>query len=275
MLLTYRLLLVTTMLLAARLSYAATDDCGERGAAIVQHAYPKAKSTDNSSFIVNGAVITLPSSNNIDSIHHVMVCKTWPAYPQRLLVAVPLITKVSDDENQGDLELLVLDNTTLKVEQRLTLEGRMSDDAIQISGVALDTARYQLAPDSIAFGLRLTRTNNSHISPFEEVDLWLYVIDHGQLHPVLNGIVTSHNHADLDTHCAGTFDETNRTLAMDSAAHNGHVDILVTEKFSSRVSVAGKNGQCDDKPNDDKKQNYRLVYDGKSYPVPKALKPLE
>ena len=275
MLLTHRLLLITAMLLAAHLSYAATDGCGERGAAIVQHAYPKAKSTENSSFIVNGAVITLPSSNNMDSIHHVMVCKTWPAYPQRLLVAVPLITKASDDENQGDLELLVLDNTTLKVEQRLVLEGRMSDDAIQISGVALDTARYQLAPDSIAFGLRLTRTNNSHISPFEEVDLWLYVIDHGQLHPVLNGIVTSHSHGDLDTHCAGTFDETNRTLAMDSASHNGHADILVTEKFSSHVSVSGKNGQCDDKPDNDKRQDYRLGYDGQSYPVPKALKPLE
>lgn len=274
MLLKHRLLLITTMLLTAHLSYAATDGCGERGAAIVQHAYPKAKSTDNGSFIVNGAVITLASSNNMDSIHHVMICKTWPAYPQRLLVAVPLITKASDDENQGDLELLVLDNTTLKVEQRLALDGRMSDDAIQISGVALDTARYQLAPDSIAFGLRLTRTNNSHISPFEEVDLWLYVIDHGQLHSVLNGIVTSHSHSDLDTNCARTFDETNRTLAVDSATHNGYADLLVTEKSSSRVLVVDKAGRCDEKIDNGKKQSYRLGYDGKTYAVPKVLQPL-
>jgi hypothetical protein len=274
MLLTHRLLLATTLLGAADLAHAATDNCIERAAAIVQQAYPKAKSTAEGSFTVDGAVITLPSSDNIGADPHVMVCKTWPAQPQRLLVAVPLMTKAGDGENEGDLELLVLDKATLKVQQRLKLAGRMSDDAVQIHSVELDTARYQLTPDIMAFGLRLTLANNSRASPFEEADLWLYAIDHDQLRPVLDGIVTHRNGGEWDTDCAGTFDGADRSLAMDSAMHNGYADIRMTEKSSSNVSVVGKDGQCEDKPDTGKKQIYRLGYDGKSYPVPKALRPL-
>jgi hypothetical protein len=274
MLLTHRLLLAMTLLLTVHLAYAATDECVERAAKIVQQAYPKAKSTAEDRFTVNGAVITLPSSDAFRSDPHAMVCKTWPAQSQRLLVAVPLMTKTGDDQNEGDLELLVLDKATLKVQQRLKLADRMSDDAIQIRNVVLDTARYQLAPNIIAFGLRLTQENNSHASPFAEVDLGLYAIDHGQLHPVLNGIVTQRSNGEADTHCAGTLSETTRALAMDSAVHNGYADILVTETSSLSVSVAGKDGQCYDKPGNEGKQSYRLGYDGKNYPVPEALRPL-
>ena len=270
----HRLLLATTLLFVAHMAHAASDDCIGRATAIVKQAYPKAKSTDAQSFTVNGATITLPSTDSIGADPHAMVCKKWPAHPQSLLVAVPLITKAGDDENEGDLELLVLDSTTLKVQQRLKLEGRMSDDAIQIRSVVLDTARYQLAPGNMAFGLRLTQANNSHSNPFEEADLWLYAIDHDQLHPILYGIVTHKNGGEWDTHCAGTFDEFNRTLAMDPAVHNGYADILVTEKSSTSVSVVGKDGQCNEKTDNDKKQTYRLGYDGKTYPVPKALRPL-
>ncbi|BDU20820.1 hypothetical protein DYGSA30_22770 [Dyella sp. GSA-30] len=271
--LTHRLLFAMSLLFVAHLAYAATDDCIERAAAIVQQAYPKAKSTAKDSFTVDGAVITLPSSDSIGSDPHALVCKTWPAQPQSLLVAVPLITKTGGDENEGDLELLVLDKATLKVQQRLKLAGRMSDDAIQIHSVELDTARYQLAPGTIAFGLRLTQANNSRANPFEEANLWLYVIDRDQLRPVLDGIVTHRNGGEWDTNCAGTFEGADRTLAMDSATHNGYADIRVTEKSSSDVSVAGKDGQCDSKTDNDK-QTYRLSYDGKSYLVPKALRPL-
>lgn len=271
--LTHRLLLATTLLFATQLAYAATDGCIERAAAIVQQAYPKAKSTAKDSFAVDGAVITLPSSDSIGADPHAMVCKTWPAQPQWLLVAVPLITQTGDDENTGDLELLVLDKASLKVQQRQKLAGRMSDDAIQIHSVELDTARYQLAPDIVAFGLRLTLANNSRANPFEEADLWLYAIDHGQLRPVLDGIVTHSNGGEWDTLCAGTFQGADRTLAMDSAVHNGYADIRVTEKSSSDVSVVGKDGQCDSKT-DNSKQTYRLSYDGKRYQVPKVLRPL-
>ena len=274
MLLIHRLLFATPLLLAAHLAHAADDDCAERAKSIVQQAYPAATVTDDGAFTVNGAVITLPSTDGFGSGPHAMVCKTWPAHSEWLLVAVPLMTKTGDDENQGDLELLVLDKTSLKVQQRLRLKGRMSDDAIQIHNVALDTARYQLAPDNIAFGLRLTQANNSHASPFEETDLWLYAMDHRQLRPVLDGIVIARSNGEWDTKCAGTFDSATRTLAMDSATHHGYADILVTEKSTTDVSIDGKDGQCDEKPSIQKKQNYRLGYDGKTFPVPEPLRPL-
>jgi hypothetical protein len=61
---------------------------------------------------------------------------------------------------------------------------------------------------------------------------------------------------------------------MDSAVHNGYADILVTETSWLSISVADKDGQCHDKPGNHEKHSYRLGYDGKSYPVPEALRPL-
>lgn len=42
------------------------------------------------------------------------------------------------------------------------------------------------------------------------------------------------------TNRAGTFDDTERTITMDAAKHNGYADLLITEKPSSTTSVVGQ-----------------------------------
>ena len=274
MLKTQCFLIVAALLLGTPIAHA-EDACGNKAAAIVQQAYPEAKaSTDG--FRVGDASITLPTADAPVDGPHALICRAWPAYPERLLVAVPLMTKIDDDGNEGDLDLLVVDRNSLKVESRLRLPARMNDDAVRIGDIQFDTARYRLTPDQSAFGLRISLEGSSHPDPFGEVDLSLYMVDHDRLRPVLDGIVTRKNGGEWDTQCAGTFDETHRTLAMDTATtHNGYADILVTEKSSSTTASVGKNGDCQQKISKQDQPAYRLSYDGKTYPVPKAFKPLE
>lgn len=85
------------------------------------------------------------------------ICRIWPAHPELTLAAVPLMTQqYSDYDNVGDMELLVLDSTTLDVKQRLRLPERMSDDAIRITG-------WHLIP--LAGRLRLNRPHSACVSP--------------------------------------------------------------------------------------------------------------
>ncbi|WP_438754110.1 hypothetical protein [Pararhizobium sp. O133] len=270
----------TTVLLAAaflsstNLSFA-DDGCNGQAAAVVQRAYPDAVKASDTTFKVKELAITLPAEGAVEDDPHAVICRVWPAYPELMLVAVPLIGGQSDDGNAGDLELLVLDADSLGVRQRLFLAGRMTDDAVRITRLAFDTARYRLSPKQIAFGLRIFQHGSSGPNPFGEVGLSLYTIADGKLTSVLSGITVSDNHGEWDTNCAGTFDESSRTLSMQPTVHHGYADILVSETSSTTVASVAANGECVEQRNGPKKTTLLLTYDGREYTVPENIRSLE
>jgi hypothetical protein len=247
------------------------SECAGRAADIIRRAYPSATNADDGTLLFEGASITLPKGDSVDGDPHAVICRVWPAQPQLMLIAVPLMTEQSDSENEGDIELLVVDSTKLQVRQRLRFDGLMSDDAFRVRSVAFDTARYQLAPKRTAFGLRISREGSSRANPFGETTLWLFSIEGDRLKPVLDNIVVRESQGEWDTVCAGEFSETTRTLAMVPPAKDAVADILVTDKTTTSVNRVGTDNDCnsEDKTTIDKR---RLRYDGSGYGVPKDLK---
>lgn len=268
------LLATAAFLFSTDLSFA-EDECNGRAAAVVQRAYPDAMKTSDTSFSVKGLAITLPAESVVGDDPHAVICRVWPVYPELMLAAVPLIGGQSNDGDAGDLELLVLDAASLDVRQRLYLAGRMTDDAVRITRIAFDTARYRLAPKQIAFGLRIFQHGSSGLNPFGEVGLSLYTIEDGKLTSVLSGITVSDNHGEWDTNCAGTFDESSRTLSMQPTTHHGYADILVSEMSSGTVASVAANGECVEKRDGPKESILLLTYDGKEYSVPENIRSLE
>ncbi|WP_245424994.1 hypothetical protein [Rhizobium sp. M10] len=250
---------------------AGQDECAGRAADIIRRAYPSATNADDRTLLFEGATITLPKGDSVDGDPHAVICRVWPAQPQLTLIAVPLMTEQSDSENEGDIELLVVDSANLQVRQRLRLDGLMSDDAFRVRSVAFDTARYQLAPKRTAFGLRVSLDGSSRANPFGETTLWLFAIEGDGLKPVLDNIVVGESHGEWDTVCAGEFSETTRTLSMVPSAKATVADIVVTEKTTTSVNRVGTDNNCnsEDKTTIDKR---RLRYDGSAYGVPKDLK---
>lgn len=259
---------------SAGLSFASDDGCSSRAADILERAYPNAVKASDTNFRFNGLTITLTAESASDDPHAV-ICKVWPAYPELMLVSVPLIGGVSDDGNAGDLELLVVDAASLDVKQRLHLTGRMTDDAVRITKIAFDTARYRLAPKQMAFGLRISKHGSSGPNPFGEIGLSLFTIADGKLTSVLSGITVSENHGEWNTNCTGTFDEISRTLTMQPTAHHDYADILVSETASTTVASMAANGECVEQRSRPTRKTLLLTYDGKEYAVPDDLKSLD
>lgn len=261
-------LFISGMLLLSAQYVNAASNCDIN--AIVQHAWPDAKPTAEGKLLTQHNQVIDITGNSPQSA----ICRVWPAHPELTLAAIPLMAQqYSDYDRIGDLELLVLDSTNLDVKQRLRLPERMNDDAIQITGLALDTARWKVTPTQTAFGLRVARTGSSRVNPFSEDALSLFVIENNQLRAVLNGIVLENSTGEWDGNCVGTFHDIKRTLTLASDSHNGYFDIRVNEKNVESTAYTVANEQCasKDKPG---KASGVLRYDGKQYAIPKELSPL-
>ncbi len=261
-------LLISGILLLSSQYLNAASSCDIR--AIVQHAWPDAKPTAEGAFTLSHQVIDITGSSPQSAI-----CRVWPAHPELTLAAVPLMSpEKTDYDHTGDLQLLVVDTASLEVKQRLLLPELMSDDAVRLTGIMLDTARWKVAPGKTAFGLHVTRSGSSRVNPFSEDVLSLYVIDNNQLRTVLKGILLEENSGEWDGNCAGEFNSSKRTLAIDSASHNGYAAIRVSEKSVASTAYIDANNECTSKDKSGK-ASWLLRYDGKQYAIPKNLAPLE
>ncbi|MGE8590090.1 MAG: hypothetical protein ACN6OD_11955, partial [Alcaligenes sp.] len=199
--------LTLAALLACGAAQAASGPCPE-AAGIVRAVYNNTDKPDAQGRIrlAEGHAIVTLSDADIGAPFAV-ACKAWPADPDLLLVAVPLMQDTPDPENGhvGDLDVLVLDKQTLQVRQRRRLVGLMSDDAVRIAGLAFDTARYDVAADRRAFGIRIEREGASRANPFDETSLRLFTVHENELRLVLDGMIVNHSSGVWDTTCAGEF----------------------------------------------------------------------
>jgi len=268
------LLALATITVGLCPALADTQDCGEDAKAVLSQAYPSAQpDADGTRLLLDGHIaIELPADDAGSA--HAVVCKIWPAQPGLTLIAVPLIdTRQSgDDQTIGDLDLLVVDAKTRQIRQRLRQPGLMSDNAITISTVAFDTSVYRLRPDVPAFGLRRVIVNKSARTPFNETDLWLYAIENGELHSVLDKLAVATNAGANNDDCTGQSESSQVTLSMGGAVRNGHRDIIATSKVTEEADHPGKNGACVTKTTGHSTRIYRLGYDGKHYIIPKPLR---
>lgn len=266
-----------TLLLLALILYGATTvqaraECAQ-AEAIVDQIYPDSTPDKNGGYDLSGQNIEVPDSSI--GTPWGITCKVWPAHPELTLALVPLMSSSSNDGNSGDLDLLVLDSKSMKLRHRLRLHDYMNDDAIRIGSLSLDTAHYQLAPGTLAFGIRKKLEGSSGPYPFEEVDLSLYAIVDGNLHTVLDGMAVSKSNGDWDTHCAGRFSDRSLVLKMGKASTNGfaNIDALGTEE--DRASYVDNKQQCQDKRDKRSLLSVHLRYDGHKYVVPKDFAALQ
>ncbi|UHS60660.1 hypothetical protein HRR99_03560 [Agrobacterium vaccinii] len=251
-----------------RAEAAETTSCDGEAEEIIRNAYPDATKSGDETFTVGGSAISVNDSEVAVDAPQVMRCRVWSANPQLTLVAVPLMTSMNEDGNEGDLDLLVVETATSAVKHRLRLENRMNDDALRISAVEFDTARYRLAKDQTAFGLRISTSGSSRPNPYSDVSLWLFTLENGALRPVLDGMIVSKNTGEWDTNCAGEFQSVQTTLSIGQTASQGHLDIIATETGSTTTSALGKDGDCNDTVVTSKPQKLKLVYNGQQYPIP-------
>lgn len=265
-----------TALLASGAAQAAREVCPQ-AADIVRAAYKTASppGQDGRIHLAQSDTVIILSDADFGGPFTV-TCKVWPANTDLLLAAVPLMQAAQDTENghEGDLDILVLDNKTLQVRQRRKLTGLMSDDAVRITGVSFDTARYDVTPDLRAFGVRISREGASRANPYSETSLRLFVLGANQLGMVLDGLIADRSSGEWDTNCAGKFSERASSVSMDTAQTNGYRNLIAIESHeSSRAAV--QHGDCREKTVDKGKTRHIMKFDGKQYLIPETLRSLD
>ncbi|MDO5643344.1 MAG: hypothetical protein Q4G26_13295, partial [Paracoccus sp. (in: a-proteobacteria)] len=103
------------------LAQSQAEDCGARGPDIIAAIHPQATQLEPLRYEIDGKIATLAS---IVGGPYDMICRDWPAYPDRLLVGLPLIhgaDAADDPDKTGDLEILVLDRASYAPQARLLL----------------------------------------------------------------------------------------------------------------------------------------------------------
>lgn len=201
-------------------------------------------------------------------------CRAWPAQPGMTLLAVAAWTEpASEDVRSGDLDLLLVDTASQRPLAWTRREGALSSDAVRFTGMALDTARWQLAPGTRAFGVRIDHSGSSGPNPFGQTELQLFVRDGRQLRQVLPALVVRGSGGEWDMRCAGESSRFERTLELGPAGADGLASINVREQRVDTVSVArGEDCHSTDTPAPAQRWTLR-AHDGR-YAVPEALRGL-
>lgn len=202
---------------------------------LLRAAYPGAAATADS-FTVDGTYRQRIAVQDVQ-------CRIWPYKPDITLLAVPLIEAdpASPDEARGDVEILVLDSRSGNPLARRRETGMAYGDAVTFSGVALDTARYDIRPGERAFGIVTGQGGSSRVNPYSESALWLYRFADGRIERVLDGLVTRRFNGENDGNCVGEAREIKRTLSVSKSAAGGYRDLAVdqTEVNSRTVDTGG------------------------------------
>lgn len=212
---------------------------------------------------------TLQPGRTLDS--DVASCKVWPANPALTLAVLPLPQKGStDDDKTYDVEILVADSQTGKIAAHRFEKSALVSDAVRLRGVTLDTAAWQLTPQTRAFGVRAEYEGSSRVNPFSQTVLSLYVVDGKTLRPVVDKLATQTGGGEWDGNCAGSFSDTSRAVSVGAPGKDGYVKLTVSEKTVTTKNTPTRN-DCASKESTSRRPNVTLEYDGERYPVPKAL----
>ena len=205
--------------------------------------------------------------------HELAVCQPWRGLAGRFIVVLPLPRTAFEPAagvTQFDLDVLVVQQADNGNTERATVVSRLfepsavSEDAYRISEIKVDTARYVLAPDARAFGLRILRQGSSRVNPFSNETLTLYVPHGPKLAKVLDQFETSMERGEWDANCAGNFETVRGTLSIAQDTSNGYADLLLRQtRTERRSSTQGDECMTQERPATFSSQTLR--YDGTAY----------
>lgn len=198
-------------------------------------------------------------------------CEPWRGLPGRFIVVLPLPRPSSKPGfTEFDLDVLVIrqaDNGNTEratIESRLFQQAALTEEALRIGEIRVDTARYLLAKDARAFGLRIAHRAGSRAQPHAGETLSLYLPDGPKLTLVLDSLALTLERGEWDTSCTGNFEAVRGSLSVARSTSNGFADLLLRQTRSEIRSTA-QGGECVTHEQPARFTSTMLRYDGKQY----------
>ena len=212
--------------------------------------------------------------------HERAVCEPWRGFMGRFIVVLPMVVPAAESEpglTEYDVEVLVVQQADNGNTERARIVSRiaeprgLSEDTTRIASIRVDTARYTLAPEAKAFGVRVVYRGAASESPYESERLSLYVPDGAKLIKVLDALEVERQSGNWDTNCNGAFRTVRSTLSVARTSTNGHADLTLRQTGSnSRSTSVGD--ECVTREIPATFKSTTLAFDGTRYRIPKELK---
>jgi hypothetical protein len=203
-------------------------------------------------------------------------CARMPGREGLTVMLVPIRHEEADEwlDMVGDLEVLVFADGSGTPSHRLLEQRLTSEDAIAVSRIEIDPARYDLDGSTPVFGVRIERANRARYNPGSVSTLRLYRIEEGRLEAILIDLAVGSAISEFNNNCEGEELETRRDVLVSDPGPNSLADLVVVGRTVKTVS-SGMGEACTQMTEDFGEERTVLVFDGRSYPVPEALQGLD
>ncbi|RZL92260.1 MAG: hypothetical protein EOP82_10605 [Variovorax sp.] len=203
--------------------------------------------------------------------HERAVCQPWRGVPGRFIVVLPMpLPSSKPDLTRFDLDVLVVQQADNGNTERATIVSRLyqpealTEDAARISAIKVDTARYMLAADARAFGIRIARQGSSRAAPYANETLTLYLPQGPKLTKVLDELEMTLERGEWDTDCAGNFETVRGNVSVARSTSNGYADLVLRQTRSRSRSIA-EGDECVTQERPATFTSTMLRYDGARY----------
>ncbi len=204
-------------------------------------------------------------------------CRSWPGTPGRSVVVLPLPRPGAEPgATEFDLDVLVVQQADNGNTERSTIAARLFEpkvlleDAVRIDDIRIDAARYPLAPEVRAFGVRVRYSGTSRALPYSSETLMLYVQQGDRLRRVLGGLEVAMERSEWDPGCRATFEQMRGALSIAPERSHGLADLLLR-----RTHVTGRasfvDGDCIERSAAPRFDTVLLRYDGNRYGAVSAV----
>lgn len=206
-------------------------------------------------------------------------CKPWPAFPGRIVIVLPMPRPASDlaATKVYDLEVLLVQRPDNGNTERDTLVSRlfqaeaMDEDGVAIQEIKVDTARYVLASDARAFGLRVRYRGTTHADAFASETLRLYVAQGSKLREVLQEIELDSDSGEWNADCSGRFRQLRTMLSTRPNRNGAFADLVLSRTRTQSRAQVQDDGSCAEKALSPQYSTVVLRYDGERFKVPKSV----
>ena len=176
---------------------------------------------------------------------HLLVTKVMPNSHQETIMVIPEFTEGNDDEPffQLNCHILIVNTITEQITHKYSENG-LTSDALQLTEITIDTARYIVSEDTRAFGVKVFYYANSKGSPYSNTTMALFVKSEDSLNKILNHYDIMEYNGEWDGFCYGEFTDVKNTLIMSKEKTNGYFDIIVNSAITNTENHEDENGDC-------------------------------
>ncbi|MNE23148.1 hypothetical protein D3C80_1163910 [compost metagenome] len=199
-------------------------------------------------------------------------CKTWPAYDNMVIIAIPLRTH--GQTMYSSLYIVVINSNDMGIKYRTVRHDLLENEGYSAGDMFIDTAPYHLNSSHLAFGVRINWDTERRL--VTTLNLF-QPEDNGLLALAMKGlIVDSHYRLRKSNQMCSADYAVRKSLlhVRKNGSSSGYKDIVLTSVASNTTSTDKFNDgsvECINEEFETVRQIDMLVYDGKEYKIPPYL----